>query len=402
MDGVCVSFAHIQENPRKGWKMKLEKKKKIKKTDDKKNGKKWTKKRKIALGVIIAGILATVAFVVMIFVFDLGPVRPIESTEEEAKAVGTCAGFEVRYEELRYITHMHRASLDKKYGEYSSLSASDKAAYERELEELVKKDLENNYAVLSLCEKYGIDIESDKAREYVNDSIEEFVDEVGGKKAYKAWLKENKLSDSFLRLMYKVAYLEIEIVETLSERGEEIKYSEENVDDENNLDAFVKFVMEDESYVKVIHAYYPNDFKYSDGRDAKAHAEDTLAEIMSAEDDEERFTVMKSAIGSAPFVPGYSVTGTDYYITLGQMHKHYEDIAFTLAEYEVSQVLELEEGCYVIMRVPKIREEVAPRAYELVKHYKYAVVKNLIEKQKTLISFEENRYFATLTLAEID
>jgi hypothetical protein len=84
------------------------------------------------------------------------------------------------------------------------------------------------------------------------------------------------------------------------------------------------------------------------------------------------------------------------------MHKHYEDVAFTLEEYEVSEVLNLEEGCYIIMRVPKVRDEVAPRAYELVKHYKYVVVKNLIEKQKTLISFEENRYFVTLTLAEID
>lgn len=358
--------------------------------------KKWSKKRKIALGVIIAGILATVAFVVMIFVFDLGPVRPIASTDEEARTVGSCAGFDVRYEELRYVTHLHRATLDKKYGEYSTLTADKRAEYENKLDRLVRADLENNYAILSLCQKYGVDTDSKEADEYVDDAIVSLVDEIGGKKEYRAWLQENKLSDSFLRLMYKVSYLEIALVEKLSENGDQMKYSTENLDD------FVKYVIDENDYVKVIHAYYPNDFKYSDGRDAKAHATDALATILNAEDDEERFSLMRSAIGSAPFVAGYSVTGTDYYITFGQMHRDYEDIAFSLDEYEASQVLELDEGYYIIMRVPKVRDEVAPRAYELIEYYEYAVLKKLVEEQKALITFEPDGYFATLTLAEIE
>lgn len=358
--------------------------------------KKWSKKRKIALGVIIAGILATVAFVVMIFVFDLGPVRPIASTEEEAKVVGTCAGFEVRYEELRYVTHLHRATLDKKYGEYSTLTADKRAEYENELDRLVRSDLENNYAILSLCQKYGVDTDSKEADEYVDDAIVSLVDEIGGKKEYRAWLQENKLTDSFLRLMYKVSYLEIALVEKLSENGDQMKYSTANLDD------FVKYVMDEDDYVKVIHAYYPNDFKYSDGRDAKAHAADALATILNAEDDEERFSLMRSAIGSAPFVAGYSVTGTDYYITSGQMHKDYEAIAFSLEEYGVGELVELDEGYYIIMRVPKVRDEVAPRAYELIEYYEYAVLKKLVEEQKALIAFEPDGYFATLTLAEIE
>ncbi len=368
----------------------------VKKTEDKKGKKQWSTKKKVALGILIAAAIAAVVFAVLVFVFDLGPVTPIESSEEDARVVGRCAGFEVRYEELRYVTHLHRASLDKEYGKYSELDEDGKAKYEEMLRDRVSRDLRNNYAVLSLCQKYGVDIDSKEAKAYVNDSIKSFVDEVGGKKQYKTWLEENKLTDALLRLMYKVAYLETALVDKLTEEGKEIKYSTSNLDD------FVEFMMKDESYVKVIHAYYPYDFEYKDGKSANTAAEEALAAILAAENDEERLDLMKSAIGRAPFVPGYSTTGNDYYITLGQMHVNYENVAFSLAEYEVSSILELEEGCYILMRVPKVRDEVAPRAYEFIDQYRYAVVKRMADEQKELIKFEGDRLYITLTLAEID
>ena len=166
-----------------------------------------SKKKKIAAGVIGAAILATVIVLVLVFVFDLGPVQPIESTEEEARIVGTIAGFDVKYEELRYITLTNRADLDAKYGKYDTLSDSDKALYKAELESLVLEDLKSNYAVLALCEKYGVDADSRDAKKHVNNAVSDFVDEIGGKAKYKEWLAKNNLTDSFLRLMYKVGYI---------------------------------------------------------------------------------------------------------------------------------------------------------------------------------------------------
>ena len=383
---------------------KLSKDKLIKRSDakadkanKKENGKGWTKRKKIALGVIVAGVLATVIFAILLFVFDFGPVRPIASSDEDSRVVGRCAGFEIKYEELRYVTHAKKGALDKKYGEYNTLDAESKAKYESELQEIVSAELRNNYAILSLCEKYGMDIDSKEAKKYVNEAISDFVDEVGGKKAYRAWLDENKLTDSFLRLLYKVNYLEGALVEKLTAEGKEIKYSQKN------LDEFVDFVMEDSSYVKVIHAYYPNDFEYGEGKDARSSAEAALETIKAAENDEERLSLMSSAIGRAPFVPGYSTQArVDFYITFSQMHRNYEDVAFSLEEYEVSSLLELEESYYILMRVPKDREDVAPNAYNLVEQYGYAVVKRMIDTQKELVSFEADRYFVTLTLAEID
>ena len=352
-------------------------------------------KKAIAAWIIGAAALATAIVLVLVFAFDLGPVRPIESTEEQARVVGTVAGFEVRYEELLYVTSINRVSLDVKYGKYDTLSADDKKAYDDELKALVMDDIKSNYAILSLCREYGVDTDSKEARDFVNDSIESLVDEIGGKGKYREWLEKNHLTDAFLRLMYKVSYLEGALVQKLTEGGKEIKYSEAN------LGEFVNFVLEDESYVKVIHAFYPKDWSYSNGKSAQQNAAAAFEEIQSAVTKSDRFSKMKSAIGQAPFVSGYSVMGSDYYVTYGQMHEDYESIAFSLGEYEASSVLELEEGYYILMSVPKEKDEIGPRAVEFLTNYRYAVLKRLADEEREQISFVGNEYFGTLELANI-
>ncbi len=353
------------------------------------------KNKKIAIGIISAGALALAVFAVLVFVFDLGPIREIKSSEEDARVIGECGGYDVRYEELRYLTLLYRAELDGEMGEYSTLSETGRAEYEKALESRVLTEIKNRYAVLSLCDKYDIDTNSSEARSYVRDSIESLVNELGGKDEYIAWLEENNLTDVLLRAVYKTEYLESLLLEELTEKGEEIKYSTSNLDD------FVKFIMEDESYIKVIHAYYPKEHQYIDTSGMKERAENALAQIKSAKNDEDRLSYMNSAIGQAPFVAGYSVTGSDYYITYGQMNEKYERIAYSLDEYAVGEVLELEEGYYIIMRVPKVRDEVAPRAYELIDQYRYAVLKQLVDEQKDNISFDGNDHFKSIDLIEI-
>lgn len=366
---------------------------------EKKEKKKWTKKRKVALAVVIGIVLATIAGVILMFVFDLGPILPIRSTKEEAAPVGECAGYEVRYEELRYITYINQRALDQKYGKYSTLSDEMKVEYEKELQSIVMRELENNYAILSLCEKYGVDTNSREAKKFVNNSIEDIYKELGGRDEYKAWLGEQKLTDAFLRLTFKVNYLETALLEHLVDEGKTIKYNS------SNLDKFVDYVMESEDYIKVIHIYFPKDesrYDFSkDDRSPLARAEDALLKLRAAENDSDRFNIMRSEIGKAPFVQGYSVTGNDYYITHGQMNEKYDEVAFALDEYGVSEIIELDEGYYILMRVPKVRSEFSPRADEIVVYYQYAVLKDLIDRQKDAIAFTPNDYYKSLVLAEI-
>lgn len=357
----------------------------------------WTKKRKIAAGIIGAGVLSLIIFAIIIFVFDLGPLRETPRSEEEARVVGECEGYEVYYDELRYITLLFREELDAKYGKYDTLSSEKKAEYEAELDLIVREEIKRNYVILSLCEKYGVDTDSSEARSYVKEAIEDLVDELESRDKYAEWLKTNNLTDALVRFIYKTDYLEKALLEQLTRSGEVVEFTAANLDD------FVSFVMEEEIYAKVIHVYYPREhFLYTDrGTSMEKEVSRALQKINSATSDSERYNAMKSLIGNAPYVQGYSVEGIGSYITYGQMHEDFEKAAFELKDWECSDVIELEEGCYIIMRMPKVRDEVARKSYELVEYYRYAVLKQLKDAKQDDITFNGNDYFNGINLIDI-
>ncbi len=359
--------------------------------------KKWTGKKIVAVSVIGAAAVAFVAFVVIVAVMGLGSIRPIKSTEQEATVVGECGGFEVRYEELRYITLIHKQSLDAKYGSYAELGAQERAEYDTELEALVLEDIKSNYVILSLCEKYGVEIDSKEAKSYVNDELEAFVEEEldGSRKKYKEWLAENGLTDSFLRLMYKVDYLEGVLLDKFVDDKIGVEY------DVTTKAEFVEYVLTSEDYVKTIHAYYPKKSDAVDTHDMEEKANKARDELLAQSSDKGRYSLMKTIIGKAPFVPGYSVTGTDYYFTHGQMGEQYEEIAFSLDIYEVGELLETEDGYYVIMRVPLVEDEIRMTVDTLLSQYQYAVLKRAENEQMGKIAFDGNEYFDGLALSEI-
>ncbi len=358
----------------------------------------WTKNKIIALSLICAGVLAATVFAVVFTTLELGSVRPIRSTEDEARIVGECGGQAVRYEELRFLVISARDELDGKLGKYESLSDDGKKMYESELRALVLEDIKSNYVILSLCDRYGVDIDSKEIRNYVENSVDTLVkDELGGgKDEYVAWLAENGLTDSLMRFMFKVDYLEALLLERLVSEKNEIKYNDSNLPD------FVAYALECDDYVKAIHAYYPKNSEGFDAAEMKALAEEALAQLLNESDAEQRYSLMRSTIGRAPFIPGFSTTGTDFYFTYEQMDDAYENAVFALSDYEVADsVIETEDGYYVIMRVPKVRDEIAKRAYELVEQYQYSVLKRLENSLKSDMHFDGNDYFDSLVLSEI-
>ena len=130
----------------------------VKEKADAKSGKKgWTKNKIIAASIIGAAVLSFVIFMIIVLVMNLGPLRPIKSSDQDNRVVGECGEYEIRYEELRYITLLHKATLDKSFGEYEKLDETSRKAYDAELEKKVMEDMVNNYVILSLCDKYGID-----------------------------------------------------------------------------------------------------------------------------------------------------------------------------------------------------------------------------------------------------
>ncbi len=361
---------------------------------------KWTKKKIIAMSIIGAAVVAAIIFAIIVIVNGLGRVRPIKSSEQEATVVGECAGFDVRYEELRYVTIVCRAELDRELGAYGTLDSAVQAAYEKELEERVLQKLEENYAVLSLAESMGIKTDSFSLDREVQKSIEQFVNEHcnDSVEEYKTALASMNMTDSLLRFVYKVDIVEGQILDKLIEDGDRIRYS---VDEPESVVDFTEYVVDSGDYARTIHAYYPKKSQYIDATESLEDAKATAAALMAESNDEARYSLMCSAIGSAPFVPGISLTNDGVYFTHGQMGDAYESAAFSLDFFGTSGVVETVDGYFVIMRLEPELEGARKRVNELLAQYQYSVLYSLENEQKDNIEFVPNEYFASIRLIDI-
>ena len=327
-------------------------------------------------------------------------IRPIKSTDEEAKVVGKAAGFDVKYEELRYITLLHRQSLDATMGKYDTLDENGKAKYKSELESRVMNDIKSNYVIFSLCEDYDIDVDSKDAKNYVQSAIEDLVktDFGGDFEKYKAWLAKNSLTDAFLRTTVKAEYLENVLYDHFVENKIGIAYNEES------KDKLVDYIMdkEGEEWVRTIHVFYPKSHAYYDVSKSLSSATAVFDQLKAVENDNERFVLMeKSLIGKAPMVEGYSTIGNGFYFTKGSMGEAYEKAAFALDVYGVSDVVDTDEGYYVVMRVPMEKDHLKLMADDLLDQYRYAALKKQIDTKNEKISFVGNDYFKTIDLLSI-
>ena len=369
--------------------------KKIKKSEKKP----WTKKKTIAVSILGTAVVAAIIFAIIVIANGLGRVRPIKSTEQEATVVGSVAGYEVRYEELRFITLACRAELDSELGKYESLNDAEKTKYENELEARVLAKLEENYAVLSLAEEYDIKTDSLKIQKKVQSMIEEFVAQNCGDSVdkYKSELAAINATDSLLRLVYKVDYVEGLLLEKLIKDGDKIIYS---VDDPDKVVDFTEYVVNSGDYARTIHVFYPKNWE-RDGLNGREWAKATAGILLAESDPEARYSLMCSAIGAAPFVPGISMTNDGLYFTYNQMSEDYESATFALEYFGTSGVVETADGYFVIMRLEPELDAVRRKVNELLYQYQYAVLYSLENQQKDKIEFVPNEYFESISLIEV-
>ena len=400
--------------------------------------KKWWTKRKMIAAIVIGVALIGAAVAIPIMVAN--SVRPLPSTKEESRVVGTVGDYEVKYEELRFLTVMHRTSLDRELGKYEELDAEARETYERELEARVMSDITKNYAVLSLCDQYGIDTDSKDVRSEVKNGMKDYVrDSFGGSmKDYKAWLAANGVTDSVMRFNYKINVLENVLLNYFVENGIDIDY------DGRNVNEFIDYVMEGEDWARTIHVFYPESHPYTteeakeafiaqqltqgslsdaafkdmkdawkvqlteqadryNGKGAEAYAKETADALSLAYNDEERYSAIKKEIGKAPYVSGFSMDSSvsGIYFTYGQMGESYEGAAFGLSAYGTSEAIKTEDGYYVIMRLPLEEEDVRDQLDTLLVQYQYAAMKKHVDAKNAALSFTGNEYFESLALTDV-
>jgi hypothetical protein len=335
------------------------------------------------IGLRICAILFGLSFI-LTGLFGCSAARPIKGTDEELAVVGLVDRFEVRYEELRYVTMNYKDQLKARYGEHIWNSEESAQNYRAELEELVYRNITAKYAVLSLCAEVAISIDDKEIQTAVKNRVAEMVNELGGRAAYKEGLKEYYLTDHFLRFTLGVyfCYSELYYVYVydlgLIEHDEDILYD---------------YIM-DGNFVRTLHVYIQND-PGDDIADNRRKAEQVRERLLAGED-------IKPIIGSS-VNEDFGLTTTDgYYFTRGEMIGAYEDAAFSLEVGDVSEVVETPDGFYVIQRFELDPQYVLANLARLIENYQYAMLNTFIDERQAELEFEPNEHGKSIDLTAIN
>lgn len=326
-------------------------------------------------------------------------IKPVEGTEQELQVVGKCDDYDIRYEELRFVTLTYKKTLENKYGEGIWDDPKTAEQHRAELEELVLENLKVNYAVLTGCKNLFVDTEAKAIDEYVQEEIETLINQSEDKggfggdfDAYLDWLAENGLTDHYLRFVYHVNFLESAMYQAVISAGI-FEYSQENYPD------FIDYVLSGGDYVRTIHVYIPVE-KIDQKQSYYDTAKKIADELAECESDEDRYNLMCRHIGSK-VNKDLTITESGYYFTYNEMGKSYEDAAFALGEYQTSDVVEYGDGFYVLMRLPIQEHFVMMNGQQMLQYYQSARMGEYEDTIKANMTVELNEYGKSLDLTQI-
>lgn len=300
----------------------------------------------------------------------------IQSSSEDARIVGECGGYKVKYEELRFLTLTCKAALEEKYGDdiFSAESSEWVGEYKAELENMVEEQLCQNYASLIEFKEKGIKPNNGDTKQYVEDCIEILMmnEELDEEEEYLAYLEECYMTDSVLR--FNIA-LESCFNRYCAKVAEEL--------DEEAYNA----VMNPGEFIRTMSIFIRND-KGEDVDRNRRDAEKVRAEIAAG-------ALLEDYIGTK-----YNQdTGIcDYYIMRGYFDKAYEDAAFALEVGEVSPVVETADGFYIIQRMEPSTTYILGNIGDLKKIYFECKIYETINKRVEEIDFVLNEYGKTIDL----
>jgi hypothetical protein len=347
--------------------------------------------KRLTVIVILSVILAVTIGVVA--VLAISNAEDYKQLSAERETVATCYGFDIPYEELRFVTLFYKDEMEGRYGKGIWDDPATAEQYRAELEELVKENLNENYVVLATCKNLGIPTESRDMEGYVNEQLRDLREEFDSKKEYREWLDEHWMTEHYMRFSIGVSYLESAIYYTLLD-NDLYQYRHDNIGE------FLDYVEYSGEYVRTIHVFIEN----AEGEDPAANlarAKEMSDTLRAIEDPEERRMKMSEYIGSKYNDDLQSVSGDGYYFTKREMDEDYENASFALAVGEVSEPVVCRGGNFVIMRLPPEEEYIIKNAQNLLNNY-HSVCLGIYEDQfRPQCVVEFNEYGKSIDLLTI-
>lgn len=319
-------------------------------------------------------------------------VKPIKSTEEEAKIVGKIGKYEVRYDELRYIVLNHKLDMALEFGE--NIWTEKPEEYEAELIKRVNDTIVSDYYALQAMADYyyvggGAEgmMNEQPILDAVQETVELAVDEAGSKKKYKKMLADQYLTDHLFRFYCSLEECATELFYILSQDLGIIDGSEE----------YINEYMHSGKFIRTNHIFL------------KGLTEENLAlanqlheQIAAADRDTREFElIMLKGLHCSD----YTMTtrhGRYFARYTSDYGDEYELAAFELGVGSLSDVIKTPEGYYIILRL-ELEEDYLKENYE---EFRADIMgsefnRNLAGFKEDLV-FELNDYGKTVKFLEIE
>ncbi len=331
-----------------------------------------------------------------------------KTKKQDVKVIGTIGSYEVCYDELRYVVMACRQLLDARYGKEAFADPSTAESYKKELEAMVNERITANYAVFILCDENGLsDIRKDKdAIKYVErkvDSVlyyfasqngldvsldaatDEYVYGPGAKKkAMKLYLEDLEkqcLSDRVMRLTLGAEYAFERLQYTLAQSGQIISSADD-------MEAFMK----SDKFICTRHVFISKSSGRSE-KECQQRAEEVLRRYQNG-------ASMSSLIASK-YNEDVSMSEAGYYFTYGEMDERYEAAAFALSPGQVSDIVETDDGFFLIERMEKSASYMASHIDSFSTQITYALVNEIVRARQKQLALTYNDYGRSLIFTEM-
>lgn len=311
----------------------------------------------------------------------------VYASPRAGRVVATVGDVEVLYEEYYFIAQNRIDELKAEGGE----GVLDDPAVLADLDAFVwERILQRDKALVSLGYSYGLNVYDGDLAENVDAYLSSVKEgEYGGDRgAYIDGLQQMHMTEHYARSYFGVQhYLANAIVLEMLYRGEL-----------ETDDAAVLARLQGADFIRTAHVFISKtDGNYTVEED-RAHANELHATISAATTNQARYDALNRAIGGKYNTDFSDLTGDGHYFARGEMTAAYEAAAFALAEYELSPVIETEDGFYLIMRLPKSEAYIKENLQSLKENAYFVVLNQKVEERMATLTLEKTKLGASLDL----
>ena len=290
------------------------------------------------------------------------------------RPVAKAAGYEVLFEELRFVVMTKKAEFQGLYGKDVFDTPEGIEAHRAEFEAAVIETLKENYVVLAACNHYlpDLKITDDDITDAVDVMMEETIDEMGGEESFDAYAEAHFMTENLMRFTLAVYAMETRLLEELAARGEFFTDEQE--------DEFFDWIRQGNG-VYVQHLFIRND-EGDTPEENRARAEEARELLLTGQKN------INSLVGNSRYNEDPFNTAP-YYLVRGVYDEVMETTALALPEAgALSEVIETEEGFYVFVRLNDTDDQLRGQIASLLSSYQWANTEHIKESFRNSVTFE--------------